>query len=88
MQPIGNAWAKLPRIVLLGDFGALGRYDVVFCRNVLIYFDFQTKAGVLARVRRSIENDGFLFLGGSETVIGVSEAFQPTPGRRGVYTPV
>ncbi len=83
-----RAMVSLRQLNLLDDFGALGHYDVVFCRNVLIYFDPQTKAEVLRRIRRGIENDGFLFLGGSETVLAVSEAFRPTPGYRGVYTPV
>ncbi|NKB20159.1 MAG: chemotaxis protein CheR [Alphaproteobacteria bacterium] len=71
---------------LLSNLNALGRFDIVFCRNVLIYFDAETKGEVLGRMRRQMPEDGFLFLGGAETVVGVSDAFKTVPGERGVYT--
>jgi chemotaxis protein methyltransferase CheR len=58
---------------------------VVFCRNVLIYFDQATKGQVLARIAQIMPNDGFLYLGGAETVLGISDAFEVVPGQRGVY---
>lgn len=58
---------------LLDPFDTVGRYDLVFCRNVLIYFDTPTKADVLDRLSRVLAPDGFLFLGGSETILGVSD---------------
>ncbi|MCK6451227.1 MAG: protein-glutamate O-methyltransferase [Alphaproteobacteria bacterium] len=70
---------------LLDDPATLGRFDVIFCRNVLIYFDPPTKAKVLDRISRVLMPDGVLYLGGAETVIGVTEKFQPLPGHRGVY---
>ena len=70
---------------LLDNFRALGQFDVVFCRNVLIYFDQPTKSDILARLDQSIAPDGFLFLGAAETVMGLSEAFAPVPGKRGLY---
>lgn len=70
---------------LLNDPTPLGRFDVVFCRNVLIYFDPPTKANVLARLAQQLAADGFLFLGGAETVIGISDRFAPEPGQRGLY---
>jgi chemotaxis protein methyltransferase CheR len=72
-------------INLLEDISALGQFDVVFCRNVLIYFDQQTKTQVLDRISRQMPQDGVLFLGGAETVLGISERFKPMPGQRGVY---
>lgn len=71
---------------LLGDMGRLGTFDVIFCRNVLIYFDEKTKAGVLEKMSKILENDGFLFLGGAETVLGITDKFAPMPDRRGLYT--
>jgi hypothetical protein len=70
---------------LLDDLRSLGKFDVVFCRNVLIYFDSATKARVLEGIARIMPDDGLLFLGGAETVIGVTNRFKPVPGQRGIY---
>ena len=72
---------------LLHDVKALGGFDVVFCRNVLIYFDNATKGKVLAQIRLIMPDDGVLFLGGAETVLGISEQFKPMPDLRGLYKP-
>lgn len=72
---------------LLDDPTALGHFDVVFCRNVLIYFDPKTKAEVLSRIVKLMPDDGFLTLGAAETVIGISEAFQLSDVGRGLYRP-
>lgn len=70
---------------LLEDFRPLGQFDVVYCRNVLIYFDQPTKSDVLARVSALMPDDGFLFLGGAETVLGISDKFKPLARQRGIY---
>src|SRR5215470_836988 len=62
---------------LLDDMSQLGRFDVVFCRNVLIYFDQPTKAAVLGRIGRQMAPDAYLYLGGAETVLGISDRLQP-----------
>jgi chemotaxis protein methyltransferase CheR len=91
---IGDRWqinAKIRGMVqfrefnLLQDPTPLGRFDVVFCRNVLIYFDQTTKTRVLNNVAKMMPEDGFLFLGGAETVLGITDRFQMVPGQRGVY---
>jgi len=72
---------------LLNDFSPLGTFDVIFCRNVLIYFDQENKIAVLNRIARQIADDGFLVLGAAETVIGLTDAFKPLADRRGLYVP-
>lgn len=74
-------WRK---VNLLGDFRGLGPFDVVFCRNVLTYFDVATRQQVLDNIAAVMATDGFLFLGAAETALE-SHAFRPTPGRRGLY---
>lgn len=73
---------------LLEDPAPLGKFDVIFCRNVLIYFDQPTKTTILDRLAKRMPDDGILYLGGAETVIGVSQRFAPMPSHRGVYTVV
>jgi len=70
---------------LLDSLRQLGGFDIVFCRNVLIYFDADTKAKVLGEIAKLIPKDGMMFLGGAETVLGVSDKFKPVQGQRGVY---
>ena len=72
---------------LLDDPASLGVFDVILCRNVLIYFDQATKAQVLDGLARVLAADGYLYLGGAETVLGVSERFQPVTDNRGIYAP-
>jgi len=72
---------------LLQDFAALGKFDVIFCRNVLIYFDQATKSDIFNRLMKANEPDGYLFLGAAETVVGLTESYKVCPKRRGVYLP-
>jgi chemotaxis protein methyltransferase CheR len=72
---------------LLQDFSHLGRFDVIFCRNVLIYFDQETKIGIFERMAKVIEPDGMLMLGAAESVVGITDAFRPCPDKRGLYLP-
>ena len=91
---VGDAWQLAPEIRamvqfrplnLLNDFSAIGTFDLVFCRNVLIYFDQETKIVVLNRIARQMPSDGFLVLGAAETVVGLTGAFKPMNDKRGVY---
>src|SRR5262245_66343218 len=72
---------------LLHDFAQLGTFDLIFCRNVLIYFDQETKVSVLERMARMIERDGYLVLGAAETVVGLTDSFKPLADKRGLYAP-
>jgi len=93
---VGEMWQISPEIRsmvqyrplnLLHDFASLGQFDIVLCRNVLIYFDQPTKIAVLARLARVTAADGYLTLGAAETVVGLTEVFRPVPEKRGLYAP-
>ncbi len=93
---VGDAWqvssdlramVQFRTLNLLNDFAPLGKFDIVFCRNVLIYFDQPTKTQVLNRMAPQIADDGYLVLGAAETVVGLTHAFKPVPDKRGLYAP-
>ena len=85
IDPAIRAMVQYREYNLLHDVKPLGQFDVVFCRNVLIYFDQPTKTRVLDNVSRLMPDDGFLYLGGAETVLGISDKFRPIPDQRGIY---
>jgi chemotaxis protein methyltransferase CheR len=93
-KQVGEKWrldagvrsmVKFKEFNLLDDPLSLGKFDVVYCRNVLIYFDQQTKSEVLARISKTMSKDGVLYLGGAETVLGITDKFVPITGHRGMY---
>ena len=93
---VGDAWqvssdlramVQFRTLNLLNDFAPLGKFDIVFCRNVLIYFDQPTKTQVLNRMAPRIADDGALVLGAAGTVAGLPQAFKPVPDKRGLYAP-
>lgn len=61
---------------LLNSFAALGRFDLVFCRNVLIYFSSELKEDILRRIHATIKPGGYLFLGASESLNGLSDIYE------------
>lgn len=72
---------------LLEDFTALGSFDIVFCRNVLIYFDRNDKIKVLHNIHSRMAPDGYLLLGGAETVVGLTEKFKAMEKHHSLYLP-
>jgi len=85
VSPELRAMVRWQAFNLLDDPRGLGRFDVVFCRNVLIYFDAPTKSRVLAALASQVAADGVVYLGGAETVLGLTDRLVPMPGERGVY---
>ncbi|MGU3359696.1 CheR family methyltransferase [Methylobacterium sp. M6A4_1b] len=93
-EQVGEQWrisATLRQMVdyrplnLLQSFDGLGTFDIIYCRNVLIYFDAPTKGDVLSRLSNSLAADGALLLGAAETVIGLTEKLVPNTKHRGLY---
>ncbi|MEP6837833.1 MAG: protein-glutamate O-methyltransferase CheR [Bradyrhizobium sp.] len=82
-----RAMVQHRQLNLLHDFSQLGVFDVIFCRNVLIYFDQDTKINIFGRLAKVMEPDGFLVLGAAETVVGLTDVFKPFPDKRGLYRP-
>jgi chemotaxis protein methyltransferase CheR len=82
-----RAMVQHRQLNLLHEFSQLGVFDVIFCRNVLIYFDQETKINIFSRLAKVMEPDGFLVLGAAETVVGLTDVFKPFPDRRGLYRP-
>jgi chemotaxis protein methyltransferase CheR len=86
-QRTGTAWQVDPQLQrcvsfrelnLAAPFSGMPRFDVVFLRNVLIYFDLSTKQTILRRVRQTMASDGWLILGTAETTRGIDEEFEHT----------
>lgn len=91
----GDQWHIAPEIRsmvdfrylnLIEDFSRLGQFDIVYCRNVLIYFDAAMKANVFRRIAQLMATDGALVLGASETILGITDALSLDPAYRGLYT--
>ncbi|MEQ1866447.1 MAG: protein-glutamate O-methyltransferase CheR [Micropepsaceae bacterium] len=81
-----RAMVKFQTGNLLDPFTGFGTFDVVFCRNVLIYFDEATKRDILGRIAQLMPPDGYLLLGAAETVVGISSSFAPIDQVRGVFS--
>lgn len=91
---IGDSWqisdamrskVTFRQMNLLSDYTALGRFDVIFCRNVLIYFDAARKTDILTRMSRILAPDGFLTLGASESLIGLKTDLVAHAEHRGIF---
>ena len=82
-----RAMVKFRQLNLLSNFSSLGMFDLIFCRNVLIYFDQQTKIDVLESLARVNASDGYLVLGAAETVVGLTDSFKVVGDKHGLYTP-
>lgn len=93
-QQPGNQWQLKPDIRnmvtfreknLLDNIAVMGMFDIILCRNVLIYFDEKTKSQVLEQMSKMLPKHGYLYLGSTETTIGLSTRYAPVPDERGLY---
>ncbi|MBL4748315.1 MAG: protein-glutamate O-methyltransferase CheR [Magnetovibrio sp.] len=76
---------QFSQLNLLDHKYSLGDFDIIFCRNVLIYFDLATKTKVMSKMNKCLVDDGVLFLGSSESTIGITKDFWPVKAGHGVY---
>jgi chemotaxis protein methyltransferase CheR len=76
---------RFRQVNLCQPFAHLGNFDIVLCRNVLMYLDQASKSDILSRMRRLMPDDGYLLLGAAETVLGLSVDFRPDWVNRGLY---
>ncbi len=70
---------------LLDSYASLGQFDLIFCRNVLIYFDSDAKQDILRRLHRALKPNGILFLGASEGVANLTDLFEVVHAHPGIY---
>jgi chemotaxis protein methyltransferase CheR len=82
-----RAMVRFQHINLMEPFSYLRSFDLIFCRNILIYFDQETKVAVLERLSRAIAADGYLVLGAAETVVGLTDSFKTIADKRGLFAP-
>ncbi|MBV6658760.1 MAG: protein-glutamate O-methyltransferase CheR [Devosiaceae bacterium] len=87
LSPTIRQMVQFRQLNLFDSFNALGKFDIVFIRNVLIYFEQSAKVDILERVAKQMAPDGYMVLGAAETVVGLTDAFKAVPGSRGLYQP-
>jgi chemotaxis protein methyltransferase CheR len=87
VKPALRRWITFEPVNLLELKPRSATYDILFCRNVLIYFDIETKKKTIDTMATLVAPDGYFLLGGTETLLGLSQAFDAMPDQRGVYRP-
>jgi chemotaxis protein methyltransferase CheR len=80
-----RAMVSFSHINLLDNFPSLGKFDIIFCRNVAIYFSDQDKTLLYKRLASMLEPDGYLIIGGTESLTGISSLFAPQRHMRSVF---
>ncbi len=84
MRDAIKAPARFAELNLLNSYSLLGKFDIIFCRNVLIYFSTESKTDILNRMAQILNPGGFLILGGSESPTGYSPAYEMVRYKQGV----
>ena len=78
-------WVTFRHFNLTSSFATLGKFDIVFCRNVLIYFDAERKTVILQDISACLQSEGTLLLGASESLGGASDKFKMIIQPTGLY---
>lgn len=79
-----KARVRFQQFNLLGQYSVMGRFDIIFCRNVLIYFSSERKLEILRRMHGCLKPGGYLFLGASESLSGLSDLYEMVHCRPGI----
>jgi chemotaxis protein methyltransferase CheR len=80
-----RAFATFKRWNLFDDFSSFGRFDIVFCRNVAIYFSDEDKRDLFGRIERVLEADGAFIVGSTESLLGTAPGYEAMRHIRSVY---
>ncbi|MCP3951835.1 MAG: protein-glutamate O-methyltransferase CheR [Desulfobacterales bacterium] len=92
--PNGNNWkindeiramATFRKLNLMLPFGALGKFDIIFCRNVAIYFTSEDRKKLYDKLYTALEPDGYLLIGASESLTGLTDKFVPQRHIRSIF---
>jgi len=80
-----RAMASFRKLNLIEDFSSLGKFDIVFCRNVAIYFNERDRTSLFNRIEQRLENDGYLVVGSMESLSGICPQFESKRHLRSVF---
>ena len=80
-----RAMATFRKMNLMEDFNGLGKFDIVFCRNVAIYFTEEDRIRLFKKIQGTLETDGYLIIGSTESLTGIAPQFEPQRHVRSVF---
>ncbi len=80
-----RAMVKFQKFNLMQPFATLGKFDIIFCRNVAIYFSLQDRKKLFDKIYNCLEDDGFLIIGSTESLSGVTTKFIPKRHLRSIF---
>jgi chemotaxis protein methyltransferase CheR len=80
-----RAMASFRKLNLMDDFSSFGKFDIVFCRNVAIYFNDKDRASLFASIGRRMEKDSYLVIGSMESLSGICPQFEAKRHLRSVF---
>lgn len=80
-----RAMALFKKFNLMGSFAGVGKFDVVFCRNVAIYFNMEDRKQLFEKIADVLEPDGYLVIGSTESLTGVTSRFEPQRHLKSIF---
>lgn len=91
---VGDTWkikdeirsmASFQKFNLMGPFGSMGKFDIIFCRNVAIYFTLEDRMKLFNKIADALEPDGYLIIGSTESLTGVCPRFIPKRHLKAIF---